>query len=108
MITGWVIAGNADWSWICVRLKRPLNVMTLGLVGVAGVLSELIMAWRRLPVPLSSSVLTLNVDRSWRPSRDSIAGRRRRATRRREPGVRAFGALCKRWNHRADIGGSPR
>src|SRR5579883_1091137 len=79
-------------------LKRPWKVMTLGLLAVAGVLSELMMAWRRLPVPLSSSVLTLKVDRSWRPSRDSMAGRRRRAARRRAPAPRAFGAFWMRWN----------
>ena len=58
MITGCEIDGNADWSWICATLVRPLKLMTLGLVGVAAVLSELMMAWRRLPAPLSAALLT--------------------------------------------------
>ena len=44
-------------------------MMTLGLVGVAAVLSELMMAWRRLPPPLSAALLTAKVERSSRPSR---------------------------------------
>ena len=32
--------------------------MTLGLVAVAAVLSELMMAWRSVPDPLSASLLT--------------------------------------------------
>src|SRR5262245_13173599 len=102
MMTGCVIVGNWHWSWICTRLERPLKLMMLGLVGVAPVLFELMMAWRRVPIPLSPSLLTVKVDRSWRPSSESIVGRRRRAERRREPVRVAFGA---RWNHRAGMVG---
>ena len=85
------------------------KLMTLGLVGVAAVLSELMMAWRRLPTSAVRRVADVEgVDRSSRPSRDSIAGRRRRAARRREEvlgrverskGNQGFfmaGVLCRR------------
>ena len=79
-----------------MTLTKPWKVMMLGLLGVAAVLSELMMAWRRLPPPLSAALLTVKVVSSSRPSRFSIASRRRRAVRRAGERARAGGTRAGR------------
>ena len=48
MITGWVMAGKGDWRSIRAMLESSEKLMTLGLLGVEGVLFELVIAQRRL------------------------------------------------------------
>ena len=81
MVTGWVIAGKAEpSSMVCTPVPPIAKSIAFGPV----VLSDWVMAHRRVPVAVVSAVLvTVKVDSISRPSSGSTMNRRRRSGRRR-------------------------
>ena len=84
--TAWVTVGRAVLG-LMVWSPDPI-ANRIVLTAVPPVAFELRMAWRRLPAPVSLTLVTVNVASSCRPSSDSTRGRRPRACGRRDSGAR--------------------
>ena len=80
IVTGCVSVGSAESrSMVCTPLPGMLKLMAFGPLAAF----ELMIAWRRLPAPLSLMLVTVKVESIWRPSSGSMTNCRRRSGKRR-------------------------